>query len=406
MDQPNFDLAKFFDRKNEIFKDEKVFEASFIPENLIHRERELELLANHFKSIIFKKSSISGKQIIIQGSVGLGKTTLVTKFGITLEKYCREKAHPNIVSVIFFHMNCRRQRSWHLILTSILSKLIPVFPVRGFSTDELLFYLIRILEERKQSLLLCLDEIDYLISNSKDQDVLYSLIRHYEEPNREEDAKISLILVTRNPIFQNLLDPALRSSLSQKNIQFKPYTRIQLFDILQNRAKTGLFREAYSTDILKAMSSLAYEHGDARYAIELLWRAAKVAERERAQRIEFEHMRKAQVSVFPVNQTIISELPPQLKTVLLALASLLHNLKNRAYVTSNEVHEKYTEICKQSNTKPRKQTRFWSYLQELSKHGLIELKVKNQHRNGKSAGRVTLIGIPDLPINDLLSLLE
>ncbi|MFX0087420.1 MAG: Cdc6/Cdc18 family protein [Candidatus Hodarchaeota archaeon] len=406
MDKPNFDLTKFFDRKNEIIKDEKVFEPSFIPENLIHRERELELLANHFKSIISRNSSISGKQVIIQGSVGLGKTALVTKFGITLEKYCRKKVHPNIVNIIFFHINCRRQRSWYLILTSILSKLVPAFPVRGFSSYELLTYLIRVLEERRQSLLLCLDEIDYLISNSKEQDVLYSLIRYYEESNREESAKLSLILVTRNPIFHNLLDQALKSSLSQKTIRFEPYTSTQLFDILENRAQAGLFKETYCADILKAMSSLAHEHGDARYAIELLWRAAKVAERERAQRIEFEHMRKAQVSIFPVNQSVIMELSPQLKTVLLALASLLHNLKHRAYVTSKEVCEKYTEICRQTNTKPRKPTQLWSYLQELSKYGLIELKVKNQRRNGKSAGRVTLIGIPDLPINDLLSLLE
>jgi cell division control protein 6 len=406
LDEPNFDLTKFFNQKNEIIQDEKVFEPSFIPENLIHREKELELLATQFKSIVSRHSSTSGKQIIIQGSVGLGKTALVKKFGLTLEKYCKDKVHPNIVNIIFFHMNCRRQRSWYLILTSILRKLVPAFPVRGFSTDELSTYLIRILEERRQSLLLCLDEIDYLISSSKEQDVLYSLIRYHEEPNRDENAKISLILVTRNPIFHNHLDPALKSSLSQKTLRFEPYTSTQLFDILQNRAQVGLFREAYSADILELMSSLAYEHGDARYAIELLWRAAKIAEREKAQKIELEHVRKAQVSVFPVNQSMIIELSPQLKTVLLALASLLHDLKHRAYVTTNEVREKYTEICRRTNTKPRKQTRFWSYLQELSKYGLIELKVRNQHKNGKSAGRVTLIGIPDLPISELLLLLE
>ncbi len=103
---------------------------------------------------------------------------------------------------------------------------------------------------------------------------------------------------------------------------------------------------------------------------------------------------------------MITELSPQLKNVLYALASLLHIDKSRATVTTTEVREKYEEICQNTNMEPRKQTRFWSYLQELSKYGLIKLQVKNHHQNGKSSGRITSIGIPDFPISDLLLLLE
>ncbi|MHA2305904.1 MAG: Cdc6/Cdc18 family protein [Candidatus Hodarchaeales archaeon] len=406
MDEPKFDLFQLFDQKNNLIKDERVFEPNFIPECLVHREKELEQLAAHFKSILSDNSSTHGKQILIQGSVGLGKTAVVRKFGETIEKYCEDRSHSIKANIFYYHANCRRQRSWYLIFTSILRRLVPAFPVRGFSTDELLNYLIKILEERRQSILLCLDEIDYLVSNSDKQNILYSLIRYHEGSSRNSYSHISLIMVTRNRIFHNLLDKAIRSSLSQNTIFFAPYDEEQLFDILMNRAKKGLFKKTFSIQIIKIVASLAYEHGDARYAIELLWRSAKIAEQEKVRNIEIEHVRKAQVSVFPIKQSMITELSPQMKYILRALAILLKNEKTQAFVTTTEVREKYEEICLQSKMKPRKQTQFWYYLQQLSKYGLISLKVHNRHQNGKSEGRVTSIGISNVPISDLLLLLE
>jgi len=167
-----------------------------------------------------------------------------------------------------------------------------------------------------------------------------------------------------------------------------------------------LYECTYSKEVIKTIASLAFHSGDTRYAIELLWRSAKVTEQENSSVISFEHIRKAQVSVFPIDQSIIMDLPFQLKRVLLALATLLNSKKHIAYVTSSELREKYDEICKKSHDRPRKQTQFWNYLQQLTKQGLIELEVQNRHENGKSAGRTTLIGISDLPVGELLFLLE
>ncbi|MFX0123910.1 MAG: Cdc6/Cdc18 family protein [Candidatus Hodarchaeota archaeon] len=406
MNQTKFNITKFLTRKPIIIKDETVFEPTFIPENLLHRDKEISLVANHLKSIVSRSTKTSGKQLIIQGPIGIGKTVVAKHFGLTLERYCQSSSDVNIAKIVYFHMNCRRQRSWYLILTSILRQLVPAFPVRGFGANELLTYLVHIITERNQGLLICLDEIDYLLSESKGVDVFYSLIRHHEGINQNIQAQISLICVTRNPHFLNLLDSALLSSLSQRVIVFEPYTTKQLFDILLQRAQQGLYESAYSKAVLETIASLAFNNGDARYAIELLWRSAKVAEQEECPTINFEHVRKAQVSVFPINHSIITDLPPQLKRVLLALASLLNSKKNIAHVTSKELLEKYSEICKKSQERPRKHTQFWNYLQQLAKQGLVELEVQNRHKNGKSAGRTTYIGISDLPIGELLILLN
>jgi cell division control protein 6 len=406
LDESNFDIVGFLNQKHIILKNEQVFEPNFIPERLVHRNEKLIQLANHFKSNTSRKNSQSGKQVVIQGPVGSGKTVVAKQFGLTLEAYCHDKFYQDRARLSFFHMNCRRQRSWYLILTSILRQLVPAFPVRGFSADELLTYLVKILEEKEQGLLLCLDEFDYLLSGSKEQDILYSLIRHHEGVNKHEYTQISLILITRNPYFQTLLDNAILSSLSHCIMNFESYTQAQLYDILLLRAKRGLYEAAYSDEIIKQVCSLAFKNGDARYAIELLWRSAKMAEREKKDKIDFEHVRKAQVSVFPIKLSFITDLPSQLKIVLLALALILNFEKNRAFVTTTELREKYDEICKENQMRPRKQTQFWTYLQELARQGIIELKVRNTHRDWKSAGRTTFIGIPDFPVSELLLLLK
>ncbi len=141
MDETDFRLIDYFDRQSQIFKKEDVFEPSYIPESLHHRENELSALANHFKPIIARDSNIHTKQVIIQGSVGLGKTAVAKHFGLTLESYSQKNRDSGIERVLFFHLNCRRLRSWNLIFTSILRQLFPAFTFRGFSASELLEFL-------------------------------------------------------------------------------------------------------------------------------------------------------------------------------------------------------------------------------------------------------------------------
>ena len=130
-----------------------------------------------------------------------------------------------------------------------------------------------------------------------------------------EHVPISLILITRNPHFLTLLDTALLSSLSYSLIVFNPYNPVQMFDILSRRVQEGLHEKTCSDDIIKSITSLTINNGDARTAIELLWRSAKVAEQEVSPQIDFEHIRKAKSSIFPIKRSVITDLPQQQKFV-------------------------------------------------------------------------------------------
>ncbi|MHA1978405.1 MAG: Cdc6/Cdc18 family protein [Candidatus Hodarchaeales archaeon] len=406
MTKSNFKLFESLNQPSQIFQNEEVFEPSFIPECLLHRETELETLVQHFKPILNKSPTVLGTHAIIQGSVGLGKTTIVKQFGSTLETYCRTHQHEGISQILFFHLNCRRQRSWSILFTTVLRQLVAAFPVRGFSAAELLTYIGSIMTERKQKLLLCLDEIDYLIAKAKGQDILYALIRNNEGNMLESNFPLSLVLITRSPHLYTYLDSALYSSLSKRMIVFHPYSTIQLYDILLARAKRGLNNSTYSNEILKEIAEIAHTSGDARYALELLWRAAKVSEGEHANEILFEHVRKAQVSSFPIKQSLITDLPLHQKYVLFSIASILKQQTDTMYALTADIKRKYEGLCHNKGLRPRKQTQFWVYLQELHKIGLIRLKVINRHKQGKSLGRTGRVSISDFPVNELFQLLQ
>ena len=406
MNEPDFRLVDCFDQQSQIFKKEEVFGPSFIPESLYHREKEFSALASHFKAILTKSSNIPGKQVIIQGSVGLGKTAVAKQFGITLESYSQKKFNINIERILFFHLNCRRLRSWNIIFTSILRQLVPAFPLRGYSASELLEFLESIMEERNQKVLLCLDEIDHLISRSNGQDILYSLIRGNEGIVKGKSAIFSLILITRNPNFHCFLDPALFSSLSKRMIIFPPYTHNQILDIIARRAEQGLKISAFSPEILERIAVMAQKQNDVRYAIELLWRAGKTAEGEKSPEILYEHVRKAQLSSFPIKQSLIADLPQHQKLVLFTIAQLLLRRNDEGYILSSEIKREYEINCRIKGIIPRKQTQYWIYLQELTKSGLITSEVINRHIRGKSLGRTAKISISNFPVGELTTFLD
>jgi cell division control protein 6 len=338
-------------------------------------------LVNYFRSIITNPTA-SSRKVVLYGPVGTGKTLVSRAFGHDIAQYIKKEHQPGNPIFKYFHVNCRKTKTPHLILTTALRELVPGFPLRGFSVDELLRMFTLLLFEQNLVVLLVLDEIDYLISDER-TDFLYQLSRLEECPpvhnsrysnysGSKTEARFNLMAITRDKNFRHYLDSSTASSLGRNFILFPPYSRNQLFDIINDRAERGLREECYDDELIEVIASLAEEYGDARFAIELLWRSAKLADKEAVDCITPEHVRKAIVAVLPMEKSVISELAQHQQIILLSIAKLLND--NRPVVTTPEIKEFYIQICEEAGIRPRRPTQVWAYLKDLSRLGLIHLQ--------------------------------
>jgi cell division control protein 6 len=393
-------------------KGEKVFTSSYIPTSIWHRENEMKTLVSYFRSIITNPTN-SSKKVVLYGPVGTGKTVISNAFGNDLANHLKKQRKVGDPIFRYFHINCRKTKTPHLILTTIIRHLVSGFPIRGFGVDELLRMFTLLLYEQNLVVFLVLDEIDYLLPEER-TDFLYALSRLEESPIvREEygylenkvESRLNLLTITRDKNFRYYLDSSTASSLGQNFITFRPYTRYQLFDILSVRAELGLQEGSYSDGVLDTISGLAEENGDARFAIELLWRTAKIADQESQDKLTDEHIRKAIVAVMPIEKSIIEDLNTHQKLVLLSITRLLIN-DERSNVTTPEVKNEYERVCEEANIRPRRQTQVWAYLKDLSRLGVINQEVENRHHNGRSLGRIATIRIRDIPTDEILESLK
>jgi cell division control protein 6 len=380
-------IAHEMDRPT-IFKDESKLFPDHVPMNLVHREPELKALSRVFKVLLESPGSVAQKVTLV-GDVGVGKTAVAKRFGSSIESLAKGRG----INLRYVHVNCYKDRTLFLVIKKVAQQILPSIPDRGFSAQELFETLWKILEDENIYLLLALDETDFLISASGEKDApLYFLSRVADEYiNRPQ--RLSLVLITRNLEFLSGLDKSVQSSLLHNVVRFEKYTSEQLFDIIRARGMAALKESALSEEVLAMISDISAPHGDARYALELLWRAGKYADAEAAERIIPEHVRKAQLDVSQFPMHTVQDLPLHERLFLLSVAKVLKRSKS-AYVTMGEVETTYRVLCESNSIESRKHTQFWEYLQNLKNLGILYTKISGAGFRGKT----TLIGLLNLSV--------
>jgi cell division control protein 6 len=378
--------------RQSVFKDEAKLDINFIPSRLPHREKEHRLLMEFFDFLLHFPERMS-QRVIITGDVGTGKTALAQRFGtdITLE------ANKAGVKLRYVHVNCREYRGkLLLILQHAIAVFHPTFPKRGYSAEEVLSTLLQTLDEENAHLILTLDEFDTLIER-EGSEAVYKLTR-LQEMRPSKPQRISLICILRDLKATERLDASARSTLQRNVISLEKYLREQLVDILSARAQLAFAPSAVSEDVISLVAELAYsENGNARFAIELLWRAGKYADADGLGEVSPEYLRKAVSSIIPtLRKSELASLGLHEKLFLLGAARVFKE-NQKAYASLAEVEKAYAVVCEEFDEQPRSHTQLWKHAQFLSALGILKTEVASTGTRGRS----TRVSLPSIPAGEL-----
>ncbi len=358
--------------RESVFRDASKLSPDHVPPVLVHREEEFRQLTRIFKPVIENKMS---QRVLITGNVGVGKTALARRFGGELEPGAKGRK----VNLTYLHINCRKDRTPYSVLAKLLQHYNPRWPYHGLGPEKLLDMIVTYLNSHDAYLALTLDELDYFVQMNG-PDLLYSLTRAAEEsgaPNR-----ISIIAIARDKKFLRFLDPATQSTFMHNVLPLDRYTAPQLKDILNQRVgeafKTGVIED----ETIELIAEIASRWGDARLALELLWRAGMTADGKGKGMVAPEHVRQAKAEVYPeVKREVLRDLRLHEKLALLAIARRLKASK-RAYALTEDIEKSYHVVCEEHGEEPRAHTQFWEYIKRIEGLGLIDFKPSRskQHR--------------------------
>ncbi|UCB57926.1 MAG: AAA family ATPase [Thermoplasmatales archaeon] len=366
-----------------VIKNPNILDFDYIPEELVHRDDQLKYLAQMFKPLL---SNVS-QNVIIKGPIGTGKSVIAKKFCISLTNLARKQG--NIIEYV--HINCRKRTTDSMTLLGILNHFDSRFPDRGFSVQEMLQVLKKQLIRKNTQILIILDEVDSLLKKSG-SNLIYNLTRFSDESSLEK-TPVSLLLISQKDILP-LLDIAALSTFKRSNVlSLDKYTRDELFDIISQRVKLAFHTESVDLDSIDLISDIASEWGDARFAIELLWKAGIAADHQHVERVTPEHVRAAKAETYSI--VTESKLKNLEKHQLLTLYAIAKRLKKdqTAYVNTGKAEKTYILTCEEYEEKPRTHTMFWNYLKEIENAGFINIKPSSKGH----IGTTQLISLPDIP---------
>jgi archaeal cell division control protein 6 len=380
-----------------VFKDESKLDINYVPNRLPHREKEHRLLMEFF-SFLLKYPEKMAQRVIVTGDIGTGKTALCQRFGADIVV----DAHKRGMNLRYVHVNCREYRGkLFLILQHALILLKPSFPTRGYGAEEILKTILKVLDEENAFVILALDEFDSLIE-AEGSDAVYNLTR-LQEMRQNLPQRISLVCIMRNLDSTSKLDDSAKSTLQGNVVRLERYGKIQLIDILNERITLAFEPYVVPEDVVSLAADLAKgESGNARFAIELLWRAGKYADAQDADKVAAECLRKAVSSIIPTLQrSDVEEFGLHQKLFLLGAAETFLE-SEEAYVTLTEIEKSYRVACEEYNQAPVSHTQLWKYLQTLSVMGILKSEVSGEG----TRGRQTLVYLPSVSAEELAKALR
>ncbi|HLA23071.1 MAG TPA: orc1/cdc6 family replication initiation protein [Candidatus Nanoarchaeia archaeon] len=382
-------LDKIFESfdKNFIFKDKSALQINHQPKEIIYRDEQINQIASILAPILRGERP---SNLFLYGKTGTGKTLSI--------KHVREHLLKRVKEDVGFqlrieYLNCKLKKvsdTEYRILAELIRKMGGQVPTTGLPTESVYNKFIEIVDEKKQLVVLILDEIDYTVKKISD-DFLYNLTRLNSELSK---AQISIVGISNDLTFLESVDARVRSSLSEEEVIFPPYNAVQLKEILKKRADEVFKPNVVNEGVVeKCAAYAARSHGDARRALDLLRVAGELSEREGSKKILLAHIDAANEKIErdKILDVVKSE-PKQFQYVLYSIIKLseksnqkkLSQKNEREYsLFTGEIYNYYRMLCERDKMEILTQRRVSDVIQEFDMLGIINVRVISKGRGGR-----------------------
>lgn len=337
-----------------LFRDPEVFEFTFVPELLHHRDAQVRELACLLRPALRGAGPGSA---VLRGPPGTGKTTTVRRLFADIED-----ATKKLVPV---YVNCQYDRTPLAVYRCIFERLSGYAPPStGRHLDDLRRGIAVRLRNEDAALVVCLDDANYLAAAGRLNTLLYQILRLYEK----WDVRKAGVLAVSSDLTLNLaaeVDERVRSVFHPTEVNFLPYTKAEVREILAERIRQGLYPGVMPPPLLDRIAGIAAEERDIRVGIDLVRIAVLRAEEDGRRRVDPVDVTGAvRAIVAPVLRTRAAGLSEGERALACRIAE---RSREGADMTSGAVFEAAKGYL------PIGKTTYHEHLKRLAEAGIVDL---------------------------------
>ena len=351
------DLKDMLMSDETIFKDEQVFAPNHTPDTLLFRDRELQSLV-----AMVKPGLRGGKphNALVIGPPGTGKTTTVHFLFDEVERVSDK--------MVTVHINCKLSNTRFALMSEIHKKIFGFKPPNtGVPYSHVYEKVMRHLESRSICMVVALDDIDFLFEQKHANDILYDILRAYEQ---YPGARTGVIALLSKEDFKEVLVTKIYSIFMPQEIAFPPYSLAEAYEILTHRAKAGFYPGVLSSELVEYVAELTSSQGDLRIGITLLHSSGLLAESDGRKSISREDIDRA----FEKKARFVT-LKEKIAVLSAVEQKMLETIAGHMGIKSGELNEIMADSVNKKT--------FSQAASKLELYGLIESSTVNMGR-GKS----------------------
>jgi len=344
-----------------LFKDLRAFDPDYIPKNFNHRDSQVEAIAMCIKPALRGSRAIN---TLIYGPPATGKTTAINKLREDLAGV------PQGEKVVVVHVNCQIHTSKFSIFSQIHDAVVGhIPPETGVPFKKVYEATFKKLMKGNKSLIVVLDDMNYLFYDRHANEILYDILRVHEV---FPDARTAVFSIVSDVEFSYKIEERVRSVFRPQEIFFPPYKAGEIFDILKERVREGFQVDVIDDRLVSKIADYASSNGDLRLGIEILRRSAFAAENDASRKIESKHVERA----------ISDSGPAAFKKTLESLNSdetrLLRLIATTGKKNSGELYELFKKETGLSYTK------FYRMLDKFESIRLIDTRFTEDGKRGRT----------------------